>query len=67
MPTISASSPVGVVRRAAIALIERLPLAAAAICTGALSTSWLSEPSERRVPVWATTTRLCCEPSAPIV
>jgi hypothetical protein len=67
MRTILAFAPEGAVLSALIALIERLPVTSAVICTAALSTSWLSEPSRRRVPVWAVTRRLCCEPSAPTV
>ena len=54
--------------RAFIALIERLPVTLAVICTAGLSISWVRAPREpsafvRRVPVCAITTRLCCGPS----
>jgi hypothetical protein len=66
-PTILASARDGTVLSAFIALIERLSVTSAVICTAALSISWLSEPSRPRVPVCAITRRLCCEPSAPAV
>ena len=51
--------------RAFIALIERLPVTFAVICTAWLSVSWLTVPFARRVPVWATTRMLCCDVSGP--
>ena len=69
----SASAPVSgspsalVGMRAFIALIERLPVTSAVICTAWLSVSRISVSSAWRIPVCATTTRFCREPSVPAV
>ena len=60
----AASASDGVVANALIAFIERVPVTFAMICTAVLSATFVSVPSEWRVPVCATTTRLCL-PLAP--
>ena len=63
-PTFASASVSGVAS-AFNALIERLPVTLAVICTAGLSTTCVSVWFADNVPSCAATTRFCCVPTSP--